>query len=310
MADVYVNGREISCKKGAGKVIASFPDVCLSPPSPPAGPLPVPYPLFAFAKDATSGSKNVKVNGQEVMQRDKSCLKSCKGDEAATKSLGQGVITHTLGGKVYFASWSMDVVIEGENAVRHLDMTTANHASPLGNESAPWPEVAKMAFAPGGKCEGVDEKLKLQKYSTECPPDKKGNKQTGHHLIAGRCMRGPNTPGYSHSRAPVICVSFGNQHQGSHKLCHNVFDPYELDHHEKGKPFHYEKARNKAAQSAGGAVDPPRDLTKKELDCIKFQLDLYYKEDPPEGAGCNNKTELKTSGAPGKAIPDSTMDLW
>ena len=43
------------------------------------------------------------------MLKDKSYYKKCTGDEAATKSLGQGVITHTLTGKVYFISWCMDV---------------------------------------------------------------------------------------------------------------------------------------------------------------------------------------------------------
>ena len=166
--DVYANGREISCKSGNAKVTAAFPDVCLTPPPPPAGPLPIPYPLFSFDSDTTSGSKKVKIGGKEVMLKDKSYFKKCTGDEAATKSQGQGVITHTITGKVYFIAWSMDVIIEGENAVRHLDMTTSNHASPLGNESAPWPELAKQAFE-NGPCKGCDEKLKLQEYSEPCP---------------------------------------------------------------------------------------------------------------------------------------------
>ena len=41
--DVYANGDEVACKAGDGKVIAAFPDVCLSPPSPPAGPVPTPH---------------------------------------------------------------------------------------------------------------------------------------------------------------------------------------------------------------------------------------------------------------------------
>ena len=36
--NVLANDDEIACKAGANKVIAEFPDVCLSPPSPPAGP--------------------------------------------------------------------------------------------------------------------------------------------------------------------------------------------------------------------------------------------------------------------------------
>src|SRR3954467_10795435 len=139
--DVFANGRSVSCKAGADRVIAAAPDVCLSPPSPPAGPVPVPYPLFSEAADTASGSTTVRIKGKEVMLRDKSYYKTCTGDEAATRTLGQGVVTHTITGKVYFVLWSMDVVIEGENAVRHLDMTTSNHASPMGNASVPSPSL-------------------------------------------------------------------------------------------------------------------------------------------------------------------------
>jgi hypothetical protein len=45
--NVFANGRAISCKSGSGKVLSAFPDVSLSPPSPPAGPVPIPYPLFS-----------------------------------------------------------------------------------------------------------------------------------------------------------------------------------------------------------------------------------------------------------------------
>lgn len=131
--EVYANNNEISCKAGAGKVIACFPDVCLSPPSPPAGPVPIPYPVSSFSSDATNGSKSVQINGQEIMLKDKSYFSKCTGDEAATKSLGMGVVSHNITGKVYYVAWSMDVKIEGLNVDRHLDMTTSNHMSPNGN---------------------------------------------------------------------------------------------------------------------------------------------------------------------------------
>jgi hypothetical protein len=134
---VFANGMAVACKAGNGKVIAAFPDVCLSPPSPPAGPVPLPYPLSSSASDTSSGSKKIKINKKEVMLKDKSFYKKCKGDEAATRSFGMGQITHKLGGKVYFISWSMDVKFEGENVVRHLDMTTSNHSSKPGNASVP-----------------------------------------------------------------------------------------------------------------------------------------------------------------------------
>ena len=296
--NVFANGMEVSCKSGDGKVIAAFPDVCLSPPTPPAGPVPIPYPLNSMASDTSGGSKSVKVGGKEAMLKDKSYFKKSTGDEAATKTLGQGVINHSLGGKVYFVVWSMDVQFEGENVVRHLDMTTSNHASPIANQAVPWVQVAAMLFGPGGPCEGMDD-LKLQPYKKACPK-KKGKKQTGHHLIPGRCMR--NIPNYNHDNAPVICASYGNQHQGSHKACHAKFDPVELDHHDKGKKFKYSSARKAAASSAGGASDPPRDLSEDEKNCVALQLDAYYK-DKKKGPGCTEGTELRTSGAAGKVVP-------
>src|SRR5205823_5915431 len=68
--EVYANTREVSCKAAAGKSIAAFPDVCLSPPSPPAGPVPIPYPNTATASDTSGGSKTVQISGQEVMLKD------------------------------------------------------------------------------------------------------------------------------------------------------------------------------------------------------------------------------------------------
>ena len=128
--EVYANGNEIACKAGDGKVIAAFPDVCLSPPSPPAGPIPVPYPNTSFSKDMQNGSKTVKIKRKEVMLKDRSFYKTSPlGDEAATRSFGANVMNHSLTGKTYFAAWSMDVKFEGENIDRHSDLTTSNHAS-------------------------------------------------------------------------------------------------------------------------------------------------------------------------------------
>jgi hypothetical protein len=144
--EVYANNDEIACKAGGGKVIAAFPDVCLSPPSPPAGPVPVPYPDTSFSKDMQNGSKTVMIKGQEVMLKDQSFYKTSPlGDEAATNGLGAGVVTHVITGKTYFVSWSMDVQFEGQNVDRHTDMTTSNHASPMANEAAPAPNIAQPA---------------------------------------------------------------------------------------------------------------------------------------------------------------------
>jgi hypothetical protein len=128
--DVFANGREISCKAADGKSICAFPDVCMTPPENPATPpgVPVPYPNTGMASDATSGSKTVKISNKEVMLKNKSYFKKSTGDEAGCAAK-KGVVTSKIQGKVYFTSWSMDIKFEGQNVVRHLDLTTHNHAS-------------------------------------------------------------------------------------------------------------------------------------------------------------------------------------
>jgi hypothetical protein len=128
--EVYADGWEIAGNSGMNKSIARFPDVCLSPPSPPAGPIPVPYPDTSFSSDLKEGSKTVTLSGKPAALAQQSYYKpSVLGDEAATRSFGANVITHQITGKTYFQAWSMDVKIEGKNVCRHFDITTSNHAS-------------------------------------------------------------------------------------------------------------------------------------------------------------------------------------
>ena len=138
--EVYANGREIACKAASGKTTAAFPDTCLSPPSPPAGPVPIPYPNTAYAKDTSNGSTTVMISGQEVMLKDRSVFKTSTGNEAATRTLGMGVVTHTIQGEASFVAWSMDVKIEGQNVDRHLDMTVNNEQC-LPADTPPWPYI-------------------------------------------------------------------------------------------------------------------------------------------------------------------------
>jgi len=142
---VFANNMEVSCKAAAGKTICAMPDVCFTPPENPATPpgVPIPYPNTGMASDTTDGSKTVKIGDKEVGLKDKSCFKKSMGDEAGCAAK-KGVITSKNMGKVYFNSWSMDVKIEGENAVRHFDLTTNNHASQTG-DTPPWPYVDSMS---------------------------------------------------------------------------------------------------------------------------------------------------------------------
>jgi Domain of unknown function (DUF4150)/GHH signature containing HNH/Endo VII superfamily nuclease toxin 2 len=203
--EVYANGLEIACKAASGKTIAAMPDVCLSPPSPPAGPVPIPYPNTAYASDTTDGSKTVQISGQEVVLKDKSTFKKSTGDEAATKSLGMGVVSHQIQGKVNFTSWSMDVKIEGENAARHLDLTLHNEMSMPANTPT-WPYVDMAALTPDHPChDSVREEQKACDPNANPPgaqprADSNGNNCTAACAEARACA----LPKKKHDKA-VCC---------------------------------------------------------------------------------------------------------
>ena len=119
----------------------------------------------------TSGSKKVKISGKEVMLKNKSYFKKSMGDEAGAAPK-KGIITSTNRGKVYFNAWSMDVKFEGENVVRHLDLTTHNHASPPG-QTPPWPFVDKASMTPEQQEACEKDKNKEKEACSEYKPHKK-----------------------------------------------------------------------------------------------------------------------------------------
>ncbi len=186
--NVFANGMEVSCKSGSGKSIACLPDVCMTPPENPATPpgVPVPYPNTGQASDSTSGTRNVKISKKEASIKNSSYFKKSMGDEAGSAAK-KGVVSSKNRGKVYFTAWSMDVKFEGENAVRHLDMTTHNHGSPT--NTAPWPFIDSMAIAEDGStddpcaaekareetaCDGKDVQTQCEKAGLGSPPEEAG----------------------------------------------------------------------------------------------------------------------------------------
>jgi len=156
--NVFANGKEISAKKDDNKSICAMPDVCLSPPSPPAGPIPIPYPNTAQGSDTSDGSKTVKIGGDEAGLKLASNYKKSSGDEAATRTLGMGVVTHTIQGKMKHAAWSMDVKFEGKNVIRHMDLTTHNHMNTNNSGSMTCDQASeKAARGEDLSCKELDE---------------------------------------------------------------------------------------------------------------------------------------------------------
>ncbi len=239
--DVFANGREISCKRADGKSICAFPDVCFTPPENPATPpgVPVPYPNTGFASDTTDGSRSVKISGKEIMLKNKSYFKKSTGDEAGCAAK-KGFITSTNRGKVYFIAWATDVKVESENVVRHLDLTTHNHASPTAN-SLFTPHIDKLTPEQAAACEAkkkeaadacdgkvpdkCDDSCKNAQKCQLVPYNKADSQccsgaKTGDHIVEassfhdkGRGGSGSRTlagcSNYNTNTAPCCCVAGG-----------------------------------------------------------------------------------------------------
>jgi hypothetical protein len=195
---VFANSMEVSSKSMQGKSICEFPDVCFTPPQTPATPtgVPIPYPNTALASDTSDGSRTVSIGGQEIMLRDQSYFKNSSGDEAGSAPK-KGIITSTTQGTMYFIGWSMDVLVEGLNVVRNLDMTTHNHASPTGTGSTPTTHVA-TSTTPAAR-----DKCKLTTYDpNDCPTG-----TTPHHLVPDSLFKTSGSGG----RVPGITLPEGGK---------------------------------------------------------------------------------------------------
>jgi hypothetical protein len=99
----------------------------------------LPYPNVAKSSDTADGSSTVKCDGNPV------CLKTSNfsvstGDEAG--SAGGGVVSNKIKGKAEFVNFSFDVMFEGKNVARALDLMLHNQKN-----TPPFPLVQGPAVA-------------------------------------------------------------------------------------------------------------------------------------------------------------------
>ncbi len=153
-APVFINGRAAIFKGCVGQAVA-FPDVCLCPPGPPAGPIPVPLPNTVVAADLAGCAVRVTIDGQP-MAHQKSFFAKSTGNEVS-RSTGGGVVSHATQGKAYFQTGSPDVEVEGKKAVRHLDLVTCNHTSEVPANTPPTVWMSTMD-TPGQAAPGAVKK--------------------------------------------------------------------------------------------------------------------------------------------------------
>lgn len=328
--DVYANGREISCKAADGKTIACFPDVAFTPPQTPATPpgVPIPYPNTGMAKDTNGGSKSVKISKKEVMLKNKSYFKTSTGDEAGSAPK-KGVVTSKIKGKVYFNSWSMDVKFEGQNVVRHMDMTTHNHSSFPGN-TPPWMYADTMAMSPIKDCEKDAATKKkacegLETKADQCDNDKcksakrcelvtyKQGKRKGkksqvaccpgdqpHHLVEAHCFYEVGERG-NESKRVFKAPAGKRKYIDKDAPCVCAEGPRHAYEHGQFHAFQgaLEKAFDKKSGDHTWTYSNARDTgaaahkaVNPQCDekCAKAQLDAYHKD----RCGVKDDTPLRT----------------
>ena len=185
-------------KGSNGKGIAPG-DVCLSPPPPPAGPVPVPYVNMLSASDLIKGSTSVKIDGNPTALESSSEIAMSTGNEPATPGLGAGVVTHRIKGKGSFTLWSFTVKVEGKGVCRHGDALMQNEASSPPNCTAPGALVLLKAAL------GTDYKKGLCTEPYDSAKHRPGMKQGQKDQVYGKkcweCARQirrgkkPKTPG-------------------------------------------------------------------------------------------------------------------
>jgi hypothetical protein len=292
--EVYANGRCIAAKSGSGTSPAAFPDTCFTPPQTPATPpgAPVPYPNTASEGDTSEGSRSVLIVGKEVMLKNQSYYATSTGDEAGCAPQ-KGVVSTVNRGKCYFVAWSMDVVFEGLEVCRHLDLTTHNHASPTAN-TPPFPNLSAVYVNPKDCPTILDkEEIALHRHGdkeTVC------DGQDSDHVMQNAYfenVRGESqistAKGYSTDDAPCICMEGPSTDAATpHGVKTGLERDFAADLREDDyQNVTYQAARDKSIENFALSADSrPSD---KALKCIQIALDEYYKKQ----LGINDNTPLR-----------------
>jgi hypothetical protein len=313
---VFANNNSILHAGSAGKAAACLSPQ-LNPPTPPAGPVPAPLPNTAMASDLDKGAKSVLIEGNPAGHVDSEISKSMGDEPALPPPTFAGVISHRKNAKATFVMHSMDVMVEGNPVVRHLDTTL--HDCAATPNTPPWVAIAAMEFAPGGECDGQPEKCKMVPFrpKSNCPDGK-----TGHHLVqahsfvkegenaAGvrwrsinervsataaerRASCNPGAKNYKSRDAPTVCVT-GKDHAetgpGGNLLQHGRIAtrqavPEAVAARTRGS-WTYGEARDAGCEAAEEVLKPCT------AACFKAQLDAYHMADPPDGPGIKEDQEV------------------
>ena len=201
----------------------------------------------------------------------------------------------------------MDVELEGENVVRHLDSTTSNHASPMANRSAPNKAIKKK------KKKKIDCKKVLKKYPVQSYDDQKGDlppNYQSHHIIQNSHFQYPRgttvteiCAGYTEGAAPCIGLLGDTDPNTPHGAVSQdqkaVAKAYRKRLREKGTNPSFKEARADAKKQLM-KKNPGPGLTAAEAECVLKEVDKKFRE------MCKKKsmsdTQLRAPGQRGKGF--------
>ena len=116
MSNILINGLT-AVHAGSGGTLVTM-DICKTPPFC----QPIPYSNVAMSTDAAGTASSVLVNGNPVCHVASTFAKS-SGDMAGTCG---GVMSGTIAGQAEFLTFSPNVFVEGQPAVRQSDMMVSN----------------------------------------------------------------------------------------------------------------------------------------------------------------------------------------
>ncbi len=186
---VYINDREACSKAADGKSTAAFPDPCWSPPSPSAGPVVIPYPNTAHARDLQNGTATVFICKTMVAQKDRSYFATSEGDEGATYAFQKGVRSNVIKGKAYFKSWSPNVKFEGLEVPRHRDWMTHNHGSTANTPPNIYVDTKSKKGPCGDEVKAVEKHCKPEKQKTDDESKKASRTKLGKIVSADKLKK-------------------------------------------------------------------------------------------------------------------------
>ena len=300
---VYANTLEIAAKAQSNKVLAAFPDVCMTPPENPATPpgIPVPYPSFGLDSDTDSGTGTVKIGGETITQKNKSYYTKTTGTEAGAAAK-KGVITSVNTGKEYAVAWSSDVKADGEPVSRFSDLSTNNHASPTGN-APPWPKIGKLKVG-RQSCASILAKLgmKVHRYgdaAKEC-----SSTQQSDHILQNACFQNSRggqaiatTPSYAMNDAPCVCLQDGTNVKTEHGRKTLAQGEWATAQRAKNANPTYEEVREANMEAMKKAKKIPNGPNGKEhpaIKCLRMVCDLHFKAMMDGPAAKKGSTQVRT----------------